>query len=127
LLRVDFTAASRIKEPDVNGSMYLDPVTFQIRRSVLRLTKIPSGLAGLAETEAVTTFGEVLPSVPVIADIASVNRFQKNSNRPLADASANERQRLIRVQFVNGMPGDDVKRREGDARPLHRTAPVPPQ
>ena len=37
-------AASRISEPDVNGSMYLDPVNFQIRRSVLRLTKIPEEL-----------------------------------------------------------------------------------
>ena len=141
LLRVDFTVASRIKEPDVNGSMYLDPVTFQIRRSVLRLSKIPSGLTGLAETEAVTKFGEVLPSVPVISDIASVNRFERNPNRPLNDASANERQRLIRVQFVNGVPGEEAKRhegeeakrhdgeeskrREGDARPSRRTAPVP--
>ena len=125
LLRVDFMVASRIKEPDVNGSMYLDPVTFQIRRSVLRLSKIPAGLIGLAETEAVTTFGEILPSVSVIADIASVNRFERNPNRPLNDASANERQRLIRVQFVNGTPGEESKRHEGDARPLRRTAPVP--
>jgi hypothetical protein len=47
MLRVDFVAASRIKEPDVDGSMYLDLGNFQIRRSVLRLTKIPAGLAGL--------------------------------------------------------------------------------
>ncbi len=125
LLRVDFIAASRIKEPDVDGSMYLDPASFQIRRSVLRLSKIPIGLAGLVETEAVTTFGEVLPSIPVIADIASVNRFRTNPNRPLTDASSNERQRLIKVQFVKGMPGDDPKRPDVGARPAHRTVAVP--
>jgi hypothetical protein len=125
LLRVDFVAASRIKDPDVDGSMYLDPVTFQIRRSVLRLTKIPAGLAGLIETEAVTTFGEVLPSIPVIADISSVNRFQANPSRPLTDATANERQRLLRVQFTKGMPGDDPKRPDSDSRPAHRTVAVP--
>ena len=125
LLRVDFVAASRIKEPDVDGSMYLDPVTFQIRRSVLRLTKIPAGLAGLLETEATTIFGEVLPSIPVIADIASVNRFNPNPNRPMSDATANERQRLLKVQFVKGMPGDDPKRPDVNTRPVHRTVSVP--
>jgi hypothetical protein len=125
LLRVDFMVASRIKDPDVNGSMYLDPVTFQIRRSVLRLSKIPAGLTGLAETEAVTTFSEVLPSISVIGDIASVNRFERNPNRPLNDASANERQRLIRVQFVNGTPGEESKRHDADSRPSRRTTPVP--
>jgi hypothetical protein len=126
MLRVDFIAASRIRDPDVDGSMYLDPASFQIRRSVLRLTKIPSGLAGLVETEAVTQFGEVLPSIPVIADIASVNRFRTNDSRPLSDASANERQRLIRVQFVKGMPGEESKKPDvSDPRPAHRTAVVP--
>ena len=123
LLRVDFNAASKIKDPDVDGSMYLDPVTFQIRRSVLRLSKIPSGLRGLAETEAVTLFGEVLPSVPVIADITSVNRFQSGINKPpTAEASANERQRLIGIRFTKGMPGDETKRPDGASRPGIETA-----
>src|SRR4029079_9684960 len=52
MLRVDFNPASKIKDPDVDGSMYLDPVSFQIRRSVLHLSKIPPGLRGLTETEA---------------------------------------------------------------------------
>jgi hypothetical protein len=123
LLRIDFNAASKIKDPDVDGSMYLDPVTFQIRRSVLRLSKIPSGLRGLAETEAVTLFGEVLPSIPVIADITSVNRFQSGTNKPpTAEASANERQRLISVRFTKGMPGDETKRPEKTSRPGMGTA-----
>ena len=125
LLRVDFVAASRIKDPDVNGSMYLDPETFQIRRSVLRLTKIPPGLVGLVETEAITRFGEVLPSIPVIADLSSVNRFRIQEKQPLSEASANERQRLIRVQFVKGMPGDEVKKPDGETRPVGRTESVP--
>ena len=123
LFRVDFNAAAKIKEPDVDGSMYLDPVTFQIRRSVLRLTKIPRGLRGLAETEAVTLFGEVLPSIPVIADITSVNRFETDAKRPpTAEASANERQRLISVRFTKGMPGDETKRPDSASRPGIETA-----
>lgn len=125
LLRIDFNAASRIKDPDVDGSMYLDPVTFQIRRSVLRLTKIPPGVPGLVETEAVTLFGEILPSIPVIADVASVNRLRADNNRPTAEVSANERQRLIQVQFTKGKPGDDVKKPDAESRPALRTSIVP--
>jgi hypothetical protein len=110
LLRVDFVAASRIPEPDVNGSMYLDPATFQIRRSVLRLSRIPRGVSGLQETEAVTDFREVMASIPIIADIASVNRFVANGRQPKAPAAANEHQRLILVEFLKGKPGDDPRK-----------------
>lgn len=122
MLRVDFNAASKIKDPDVDGSMYLDPINFQIRRSVLHLSKIPAGLRGLTETEAVTLFGELFPSVPIIADIKSVNRFQANTSKPTSEATANERQRLISVQFTKGKPGEDVKRPDGTPRPGLGTA-----
>jgi len=71
----------------------------------------------------VTLFGEVLPSIPVIADITSVNRFQTDPKRPAtAEASANERQRLISVRFTKGMPGDETKRPDGASRPGIETA-----
>lgn len=110
LLRVDFNAAARIKDPDVNGSMYLDPSTFQIRRSMLRLSRVPPGLRGLVSTEAVTYFGEVLASIPIIVGIESVNRFTANSVLPETPTSAREEQRLIAVQFIRGKPGDEVKK-----------------
>jgi hypothetical protein len=110
MLRIDFVAASKISDPDVNGSMYLDPSNFQIRRSVVRLSRIPNGVSGLRETEAVTYFGEVLSSIPIIAGISSVNRFEVNTRRPTSAAAANEQQRLIRVQFLKGMPGDELKK-----------------
>lgn len=110
LMRIDFNAAARIKDPDVDGAMYLDPTSFQIRRSVLRLSRIPKEIRGLEKTEAITTFGEVLPSIPLIAGIFSINEFQVNEKQPKSLASATEQQRLTRVQFLKGMPGEDVKK-----------------
>jgi hypothetical protein len=110
LLRIDFNAAARIKDPDVDGAMYLDPTSFQIRRSVLRLSRIPKEIRGLEKTEAVTYFGEVLPSIPLISGILSVNEFQANERQPKGLASATERQRLTRVQFLKGMPGEERKK-----------------
>jgi hypothetical protein len=108
LLRVDFVAAARISTPDVSGSMYLDPKTFQIRRSVLRLSRIPREVSGLLGTEAVTIFEEALPSVPVIAGITSVNRLE-NNRRGSSTAFMNEQQTLLKVEFMNGRPGDQSR------------------
>jgi hypothetical protein len=110
LLRVDFVAASRIRDPDVNGSIYLDPSTFQVKRSVLRLSRIPRAINGLLETEATTDFAEAFPSIPVIVGISSVNRLDANPKRPFATATTNEEQRLIRVEFTKGIPGEDAKK-----------------
>jgi hypothetical protein len=106
LLRIDFVAASKLSEPDVNGSMYLDPTSFEIRRSVVRLSRIPRGISGLAETEAQTYFGEVVTSVPVITGIMSVNKFVVRSRRPDDATSENEQQQLVAIKFLRGKPGD---------------------
>jgi hypothetical protein len=110
LLRIDFVAAARIKDPDVDGSVYLDPTTFQIRRSFLHVTKIPRGITGVLETDATTVFRELFPSVPIIAGISSVNRVEVDRRRASAVATANEDQRLIGVRFLKRMPGDDAKK-----------------
>ncbi|HEY5062491.1 MAG TPA: carboxypeptidase regulatory-like domain-containing protein [Gemmatimonadaceae bacterium] len=110
LLRVDFIAASRITDPDVNGAMYLDPATFQIRRAVLHLSRIPTRVVGLAELEAVTYFGEVLSSIPIIAGVMSVNRFVADNRRPQAPLEAHEDLRLLSVRFLRGRPGDELKK-----------------
>jgi hypothetical protein len=109
LLRIDFTAAARIKDPDVNGSMYLDPATFQIRRSVIRLSRIPRAMPNLRETEATTWFTDALSSISMIAGISSVNRVNPTRG-PTATTSMFEEQRLIRVEFLRTMPGEDVKK-----------------
>ncbi len=110
LLRVDFVAASRIRDPDVDGAIYLDPSNFHIRRSFLHLSKIPRALHGLDEVEVTTIFGEIFPSVPLIAAVSSVNHFSTDANNPGAATRAIEEQRLISVHFLKSRPGDEQKK-----------------
>jgi hypothetical protein len=110
LLRVDFVAAARIREPDVDGSMYLDPTSFQIRRAFLHLSKIPRGLRGLSDVEVTTLFGEIFPSVPVIAAVSSVNQFTTDKPRGDTPVRGLEEQRLIGVNFLKTRPGDEPKK-----------------
>jgi hypothetical protein len=109
LFRIDFVAASKIREPDVDGSMYLDPNTFQIRRAFLHLSKVPKGLQGVTGSEATTLFAELLPSVPLISAVSSVTYVERDDKARVPLKTTNEDQRLIGVQFVKGRPGDQSR------------------
>jgi len=110
LLRVDFVAASALKDPDVDGSMFLDPTTFQIRRSFLHLSKTPRIVPDVTGTEATTIFAELFPSVPVIATVQSINYLRTTSRRYRAPTQTREDQQLIAVEFLRNKPGEDVKK-----------------
>jgi hypothetical protein len=110
LLRIDFVAAARLRDPDVDGAIYLDPENFHIRRAFLHLSKIPRTIRGLAEVEVTTIFGEIYPPVPLIAAVSSVNQFSPGNDRPDAPTRAIEEQRLIAVSFLKSRPGEEPKR-----------------
>ena len=63
---IAFQADVQIRNPDVNGSVYLDAHTYQIRRADLQLTKIPPGLPQVTAVSVTTMFGEISPSIVVI-------------------------------------------------------------
>ena len=108
LVRIDVVASSRIKNPDVNGSMFLDPQTFQIRRSVLRLSRNPkvNGMTGL---EVTTLFQEALESVPIITQIYSVQTFDARDRRR-DFVAAYEHHRMVTFEFLGARPGDHARR-----------------
>ena len=106
-IRIDVVAWSRIKNPDVNGSIFLDPQNFQIRRSVLRLSRNPkvNGMTGL---EVTTLFQEALESVPIITQVYSVQTFDGRDRRRDFVASY-EHHRLVIFRFLGTRPGDDAR------------------
>jgi hypothetical protein len=110
LVRIDFTAASALEAPDVDGSMFLDPTTFQIRRSFLHLSRQPKAVPDVLGTEATTIFAELFPSVPVVATVNSVNRLRVRRTRSGAATQTRETQQLIAVAFTGRKPGEDVKK-----------------
>lgn len=107
LIRIDLVASARIKSPDVNGSIFLDPRTFQIRRSVLRLSRNPK-VSGLLDVEVTTFFQEALESIPIVSHVLGIQRFDPRGRRDFV--AAHEQQRLIAFRFVGARPGDDPAR-----------------
>jgi hypothetical protein len=108
LIRIDVVAADRIKEPDVNGTIYLHPETFQVRRTSLRLSRPHKDLDHITDVDVTTTFEEIMPSVSIIGHVRSVQTMASAAKTDF-DA-AYEEQRLISFQFLRKKPGDDSRK-----------------
>ena len=112
--QVDFRAAEDIRDPDIDGTMYLDPETFVIRRSRIRLSRKSDATASFDSVSVETTFEELVAGVPVITRTSGRNsltteasREQRPSRAPagsrfLADLEA---QRIRDIRFTGDAPG----------------------
>lgn len=109
VVRIDFGASARIKQPDVSGSIYLDRETFQIRRSTLRLTSIPDEAPQIAAVEVVTDFREIVPSISVPSTIRSAHALHTDRTRPVLPDTAYETQRMVGLAFLKSRPGEEPK------------------
>jgi hypothetical protein len=103
MVRIDFTAADRLRTPDVNGSIYLDPRSYQIRRTFLHLSRKPMEAPDVARLEVVTDFREVLPSIPLIATVWSRLEIEPKAKKRYDEMF--EFHRLLEVKFVGAIPG----------------------
>lgn len=109
LLFVDVVAADRIEDADVSGRIFLDPESYQIRRTVLRLSRIPRSLAWLEDFEATTDFKEILPSISIIGNVTS-SQTMGPSARTNFDVAFEEK-RLLNYRFLKDIPGQEKRRR----------------
>ncbi|HEX7938345.1 MAG TPA: carboxypeptidase regulatory-like domain-containing protein [Gemmatimonadaceae bacterium] len=100
--RVDIVAADTLPDADVNGSFYINSRSFQIRRSVLHFSRRPSQVKSVESMETTTEFFEVLPSIPVISKVRSVQVIDPSS----LYSETYEDQRTIDIKFRNRKPGD---------------------
>jgi hypothetical protein len=105
-LRIDFYAAKRLRGPDVDGAVYLDTATFQIRGARIALTRPPAtprfrSLQGMAAT---TLFDEVVPSVPVPSFVVGTRILRARAGIRSV-VSTIETQTLLEVRFLKELPG----------------------
>jgi hypothetical protein len=105
LIRIDVVPAERLRSPDVGGSLYFDPTTFQIKRTVLELSTPWGRLGNVVELRITTDFQEILPSISVIGRLEGVQRMDAGVTSIDFD-EAYEIQELKAYQFLKGKPGD---------------------
>ena len=112
--RIDFRAAEDLHDPDIDGTMYLDPETFVIRRSHIRLSRRSDATASFDSVSVETTFEELVAGVPVITRTSGRNSLTEEASRAqhppqlpagsrfLADLEA---QRIRQIRFIGDAPG----------------------
>ena len=66
LRRIDFRASAKIRDPDLDGSMYLDPTSFVIRRSEISVSRPSEHTRSFSSIGVETIFDELVPGVPII-------------------------------------------------------------
>ena len=103
LLRVDFRADVQIRTPDVNGSIFLDAKTYQIRRADLELSKIPAELRQVTAAKVTTLFREVSPSIVVIHEVNGISAL-RHSWLPWSTVAETEDQRLLNFRWLRADP-----------------------
>lgn len=110
VLKVDFRPTRDLRERDVRGSMFLDPATYQIRKSTL-FTDRPSPDAPathLLLTRVDTWFREILPGIPVIHRIETTTMIESVTLRAREQPFvATEDHTMIGLRFLEWRPGED--------------------
>jgi hypothetical protein len=103
MYRVDIVADEALKGPDVNGSFFINKNTFQIRRSILHLSKRHPSFREIAGMETTTNFFEVLTSISIPSNVFSVQTSDPERRADFTEAF--EEHRTTGFKFIGRRPG----------------------
>jgi hypothetical protein len=100
-IRVDFAPDLLIDTPDIEGSVYLDPDSYQISRIVMSLTH-PEWLdAKINELKVTSSFREIVSSIAILDSAEGVTTFEVPRGSPVVRT---ERQKTVNVVFTRTVP-----------------------
>jgi hypothetical protein len=99
-VRLDFHAASRIRGPDIDGSAYLDPATYQLRRATVRVTKPDEIGRNITELRVTTWYREIAPSIVILDGTRAVTTIDTRQG----SVDRTETQKTVGVKFYGRVP-----------------------
>ena len=100
-VRVDFTPFVNIDTPDLEGSVYLDPESYQIMRLVMVLTHPEKADATIREMRVTSSFREIVSAIAILDSAEGVTTFDVPRGSPVVHT---ERQKTVRVVFTHRTP-----------------------
>ena len=101
---MDVVAYHVIEGADVNGSFFVNARTFQIRRSILHLSKRPAQFKEMLGMETTTDFFEVMPSISIPSHVYSVQTMDPEKKSDFTEAF--EEHRTLNFKFLGQRPGE---------------------
>jgi hypothetical protein len=104
VIRVDFSPAPVVHDLDIAGTIFLDPVTYQLRVMDIAVVNLNRQLRNEMSGQSIRShFREVIPGVPVLSAISSVVFPKEDPKRPGQEPST-EHHRILSVRFLRGKP-----------------------
>ena len=104
LLRIEFLPASGVHDPDIAGTLFLDPRSYQIRLALMSVVNPNKQMRATTGGQAIrAVFKEVIPGVSVLDVISSLVFARDDPKVPLTEP-ATETQRTLSVHFLRGKP-----------------------
>ena len=97
LIRLDFAPAASLRTTDVAGAAYLDPGTYQMRYTVVQLTRPARAIRGVTSLVATSHFREVAPGIPLQDHVRAVTTLAPGA--AYAPVQRVEEQWLVWVNF----------------------------
>jgi len=97
LVRVDFVPPARLRSPDVEGSAWLDRLSYQIRSANVRLTNPTRADYRVRGLTVDMDFREIVPSIVLLGHISAVTRTLPQFGGTTVHT---EEQRLLAVHFL---------------------------
>ncbi|OLC08023.1 MAG: hypothetical protein AUH42_02490 [Gemmatimonadetes bacterium 13_1_40CM_70_11] len=95
-IRLDFAPVATLRATDVEGAAYMDPTSYQVRYTTVRLTRPEREMPGVAAMAATIHFSEIAPGILLHDHVRSVETFA-SSHTPTERI---EEQRLLGVHFL---------------------------
>lgn len=100
-VRVDFAPDVKIDTPDLEGSVYLDPDSYQVTRLVMQLTHPEKAGKWINEMKVTSSFREIVSAIVILDSAEGVTTFDVPRGRPL---TRTERQKTVNIVFRRGAP-----------------------
>ena len=97
MIEIDFRAAKRLREPDIEGSIYLDASRFVVRRAAFHLSHPERANPPIGEFGITTTFREVAPLITLFETV--------DTDAPTGGERTIEHDKLLRFLYVQRSPG----------------------
>ena len=100
--RVDFLSAERLRAPDVAGTAWLDSASYQLSQLTFHLTRPERASISLQSLKVTVAFEELLRALTVPIHITAISKAKARRG----PVTGFEEQRLLRVDFLRGTPGN---------------------
>jgi hypothetical protein len=97
MIEIDFRAAKWLRQPDIEGSVFLDTDRYVVLRAAFHLSHPERATPPIAEFSVTTTFREVAPLITLFETV--------DTDEPVGAQRAIEHDRLLKFLYVQRSPG----------------------